>query len=187
LTELLAIPCRPLQVVAHDLVQLDQVCSPLVQPAGKALMQLRSHRFGQGVICRIPDQEMPEAVGLVARELCSCRPHQLLAHQRHQFPRYIGLALQEHRDGIPMEHAPFDGPTFQDAPLRGLELVQPGRQERLGGGRDHYLNHRPVSDPLPIEETAASHDPGVLQSTQELPCQPRLADACGAQDGKELG
>ena len=70
-------------------------------------------------------------------------------------------------------------------PEQGAER---GRCCRVGGERIQlfqHLHHRPVGDPLPVGETAATHDLGI-DVAQELVGEPGLADTRRSQHGKKL-
>src|SRR5581483_1343624 len=79
--ELVVVPGRLLEVVADDLVQLDEVGSVLAEPEREPLMQVCPQRLRQGVVRGVADQQMPEAERLVARELCTLGSHELLADE----------------------------------------------------------------------------------------------------------
>ena len=50
-----------LEVVAEDLVQLDEIGAALLEPVGEALVQLGAGRLRQRVVGGVADQEVPEA------------------------------------------------------------------------------------------------------------------------------
>src|SRR5215831_8234156 len=55
-----------LEVVTEDLVELDKALPVLLEPRGKAAMQIGAGRLGESVVGRVPDEEMAEAVGVLA-------------------------------------------------------------------------------------------------------------------------
>jgi hypothetical protein len=67
LPELRPVATRLLEVVPENFVQLDQVGAMVLQPIGEAAMELGADRLRQGVIGGVADQEVPEAIGVVAR------------------------------------------------------------------------------------------------------------------------
>ena len=69
-------------MVAQDLVQLDELGAVLLQPGGEALVQLRARRLRQRVVGSVPDQQVAEAEGILARELRLVGPDELLADER---------------------------------------------------------------------------------------------------------
>ena len=77
--ELDAVAIGPFEVVADDLVQLDEIGSALGDPDGEALVQLRPGRFRQRVVGCVADQQVAEAKGVLARELRLVRAQQLSA------------------------------------------------------------------------------------------------------------
>ena len=66
-SELRAIAICLLEVVAEDLVQLHERRALLLQPLGEAFVQLGPSRLRQRVVCGVADQQMTEAIGVVAR------------------------------------------------------------------------------------------------------------------------
>ena len=57
------------EVVADDLVALDERLAVLVEPVGEAGVQVGADRLGERVVGRVADQQVAEAVAVVAREL----------------------------------------------------------------------------------------------------------------------
>ncbi len=64
--ELGAVAAGLLEVVAEDLVQLDELGAVLFQPGGEALVQLRPNGLRQRVVGCVPDQEVTKAEGILA-------------------------------------------------------------------------------------------------------------------------
>ena len=80
--ELPAVAVRLLEVVAEDLVALDELLA--VQPVRELLVQSCPRRLGQGLIGGIADQDVAKAEGLVAGKDAAVGTNELLAHQRRQ-------------------------------------------------------------------------------------------------------
>src|SRR4029079_15905446 len=80
-SELPPVPERPLQVVADDLVELDQLRSACFQPRSEALVQLRAGRLRQRFVSRIPNQQVAEAVAVLTDQLRVLGAEEVLAHQ----------------------------------------------------------------------------------------------------------
>ena len=59
-----------LEVVAEDLVELDQIGAALLEPLGEAPVQLDPDRLWKCFIGGIPDEEVPEPEPVVAGQLC---------------------------------------------------------------------------------------------------------------------
>ena len=78
--ELAMVERRLLEVIAEDLVELDEAASPL-EPAGKACVQLSACLLRERVVGRVADQEVAEPVRLVIGEILSFGPDQLLAYE----------------------------------------------------------------------------------------------------------
>ena len=62
-----------LEVVADELVQLDQLAAMLLQPGREALVQLGSRRLRQRVVRGVADQQMAEAEAVVVPRTAPCR------------------------------------------------------------------------------------------------------------------
>ena len=73
LSELLLVAGGLLEVVAEDLVQLDQLLSALLEPVGEALVQLRPGRLRERVVGGVADQQVAEAEAVLAARTAPCR------------------------------------------------------------------------------------------------------------------
>ena len=62
-----------LEVVAEDLVQLDQLLAALLEPAGEALVQLRPRGLRERVVGGVADQQVAEAEAVLAARTAPCR------------------------------------------------------------------------------------------------------------------
>jgi hypothetical protein len=77
--ELPAVAVRLFEVVAEDLVALDELLA--VQPVRELPVQLCPRRLGQGLVGGIADQDVAKAEGLVAGNDGAVGTDQLLAHE----------------------------------------------------------------------------------------------------------
>ena len=122
--------------MAQDLVELDEIGGPLLEPVREPLVQLGPHRLREGVIRGVPDQEMPEAKGVVPRQQRPSGPDQLPADERGE-PRadmcFLGV---ERLHGTAVEDLAFHRAPLQHPPLGAGELVEPGL-EKCPQGRGH--------------------------------------------------
>ena len=119
-----------LEVVAEDLVQLDEIRSPLLEPVRRIARADRREPLSEGVVGRVTDEQMTEAIRLLARELRCVRANELLAYERHQ-SRRLRLAVRERLDGALVEHVALDRAALEDGALRRVELVETSREQRL--------------------------------------------------------
>src|SRR5689334_18044292 len=71
-----------LEVVAEDLVQLDQIFTVLLQPLGEAPVKVGARRLREGVVGGVADQEVAEAIGVLARKLRPVRADEVAPHER---------------------------------------------------------------------------------------------------------
>ena len=122
--ELGAVAAGLLEVVAEDLVQLDELGPVLLQPGCEALVELGAGRFRQRVVGGVADQQVAEAEAVLAGELRLVGPDQLLAHERGQARRHLGLLGCERLDGAAVEDLALDRAPLEHAPLGRLELVE---------------------------------------------------------------
>ena len=90
--QLAAVPDGLLEVVAEELVQLDDGGPVTLEPVGKARVQVCSRGLRQSVVSGVPDQEMAEAEAVFAGDLCFVRRDQLLAGKRGEARRHRPLA-----------------------------------------------------------------------------------------------
>src|SRR4029079_3588074 len=112
------------EVIAEQLLELDQVGGIAVQPVREALVEGCARRFGQRVVCRVTDEYVTKPKRVFARELRLVRTDELLSYQRGQPRRELDLVRSERLQSALMEEAPFDGPAFQHDPFRVVELLQ---------------------------------------------------------------
>ena len=67
--ELGRVPIALLEVIADELVSLDERGAMLVEPAREALVQLRARSLRQRLVGGIADEEVAEAEGVLADDL----------------------------------------------------------------------------------------------------------------------
>jgi hypothetical protein len=137
---------RLLQVVAEELVQLDELGSVLLQPAGVALVQVSPHRLRKRVVGSVADQQVAEAETVVADDLRPVGPDQLLADERSQAGSHVSFLGCECLDGSTVEDFALDRAPLEHSPLRCIELVEACREQGLQAGRDddfaaHFACH----------------------------------------------
>ena len=137
--ELGAVVASLFEVVAEDLVQLDKGDPVLLQPGCVAFVEVCPHRLRQRLIGCIAEQQMPEAEAVLAHELRPVGPDQLLADERRQARRHLGLLGCERLHGTPVEDLSLDRTPLEHAALGCLELIQTRREQRAQSGRDDYL------------------------------------------------
>src|SRR5205085_9056453 len=106
--ELRPVEARLLQVVAEDLVELDELGAVLLDPAGEALVKLCASRLRQRVVRGVADEEVAEAVGVVAGELRAVGADQLLAHERDEALVDRAVTVGESRHCPAVEGASLD-------------------------------------------------------------------------------
>jgi hypothetical protein len=74
---------------------------------------------------------VPEAVRIVAGELRSVGPDELLADESDEALVDRAVALGERGDRAAVEGTPLDRSTLEDRALGGIELVQPCGEQRV--------------------------------------------------------
>ena len=166
--ELEAIAARLLQVIAQNLVELNEARAVLSQPVGEAFVQHRPGGLRQGFVCSVTDQEVPESVGIIVRKQGRVGPHQVLPHEGHEAAVDPGLVRRKRDDRPAVEDEPLDRSPLQHAALPPLELIEPGGEQRLDRRRHHdvvavFRSHR---NHLLDEERIALR--GVEDSVAEL-------------------
>src|SRR5437763_16976891 len=92
-----------LEVVADDLVTLDQGVAVFVEPIREADVELGADRLREGVVGRVADEQVAEAVTVVARELGAVGANELVADERGEPGRHPGLLGRERLDRAAME------------------------------------------------------------------------------------
>ena len=186
LSELLLVAGGLLEVVAEDLVQLDQLLCALLQPGGEALVQLRPGGFGEGVVGGVADQQVAEAEAVLACELRLVGSDQLPADERGQAWRHLRLLRCERLHGAAVEDLALDRAPLEHPPLARVELVEAGGEQRpqarrhldpgsrLGGHRQHLTDEERVAagrsgDPHPqLLRHSRSDQAGRLLAAERL-------------------
>ena len=128
LSELGRVAGRLLEVVADDLVALDERVAVLVEPVGKAGMQVGADRLGKRVVGSVADQQVAEAIAVVAGELGAVGTDELAAHERGEPGRDLRLLRGERLHAAAVEDLAFDGAALEHPALGLVELVEPSRQ-----------------------------------------------------------
>ena len=165
--ELDAVAIGPFEVIADDLVHLDETCASVADPGREALVQLRPRRLRERVVSRVANQQVSEAEGVLVGKLRLVGAQQLPPDESRERPGKLGLDWRERLHGAAMEHAPLDRAALEHDSLGGVELVESrGKQclDRRGHGkstaggvaqkRDHLLDEqripfRCLEDPRP--------------------------------------
>ena len=134
LPELGEVERRLLEVVADDLVALDEFPTVLVEPVGEALMQVGADCLRERVVGGVADQQVTEAEAVVAGELGAVGSDQLPANERGEPGRDLGLLGRERLHGPAVEDLALDGSPLEHLALGVVELVEARRQQRLQRG-----------------------------------------------------
>src|SRR5207244_13591750 len=104
-------------------------------------------RLWQRVVGGVADQQMAEAVGVLAHELRLVRADELFAHKPGQPAFDVCFLWRERLHCATVEDAAFDRATLEYAALGRLELVEPRREQRLD-----CPGHRDLAIPRLLDE-----------------------------------
>ena len=137
--EIGAVATGDLEVVAEELVQLDEFGPVLLQPGREALVEACPGGFRERVVGRVADEDVAEAEAVLAREQRRVRRDQLLANERGETRRHLRLLGCERLDGTAVEDLTLDRAPLEHAPLGRRELVDTRREQRLQRGRHDHL------------------------------------------------
>ena len=136
--ELMLVAGGLLEVKAEDLVELHEPATVL-EPVGEALVQLRPHGFRERVVGGVADQQVAEAEAVLARELSLLGMNQVPPHESGQPRGHLRLLRHQRLHDAPVEDLALDRAPLEHAPLGRVELVEPGREQRLQGRRHDDL------------------------------------------------
>ena len=120
-----------LEVVADDLVALDERVAVLVEPVGEAGVQVGADRLGERVVGSVADQQVAEAVAVVAGELGAVGTDELAPHECCEPGRDLRLLGSERLHAAAVEDLALDGAALEHPALGLVELVEPSRQQSL--------------------------------------------------------
>ena len=137
--ELSAVAAGLLEVVAEDLVQLDELGAVVLQPGCEALVEVGAGGLRQCVVGGVADQQVAETEGILAEELGPVRADQRLADERGQARRHLRLLGCERLHGAAVEDLSLDRAPLEHASLGRLELIQARAEQRLQRGRDDHV------------------------------------------------
>ena len=164
--ELGPVPRRLLEVVAEDLVQLDEVGASLRDPGGESLVQLGASGLRQRLVRRVADEQVAEAKRVVTPHQRGGRPDELLAHEAHEVAGERLLVGSKRLHGAAVEQLSLDGPALERLALEPGQLVDPcceqGLDRRwdaqvgavLAHHREHLLHEEGIS-PACVADPAA--------------------------------
>ena len=85
-----SVSMRLFEVIAHDLVQLDEIGRVVADPGSKALMQIGTCRFRKRVVGGVADQEMSEPEGVFSGQLRPVGAKKLPPYERRQGRKCLG-------------------------------------------------------------------------------------------------
>ncbi len=123
-------------MVADDLVELDQLRAARFQPRGEALVQIGAGRLRQRLVSRVPNEEVAEAVAVLAGQLRVLGADEVLAHQSDEPAVHRRLVLDERCNAAPVEDLSLDRAAFEHVALRRIELVEACGQQGLDRRRN---------------------------------------------------
>ena len=116
-TELRAVTVGLLEVIAENLVELDQRLAVDGEPVGESFVQLGPGRFRQRLVGGVADEQVAKAVGVVLRQQRLLGSNQVLPHQRHELT-VDRAAIRESRDRSAVEDLALDRAPLQHVALR---------------------------------------------------------------------
>ena len=166
-TELAPIAPRSFQMVPEDLhVVVTAVAARALEPLGIALVQVRPLFLRHGLVGRVADQQVPEPERVLARELRTVGPDQLLAREREQARSHLRAQPlgheRRHRAGV--EHLALHRAAFHHRALLGIEAVQARGEQQLDGRRHREVGqilgrapHLPVESQQAVVDQHADH------------------------------
>ena len=127
---------RLLEVVADELVP--GLVAALVEPRGVALVEVGARRLRDERVGDVADQDVGEAVGLLAGHLALRRADELPPGERGQplLEAVGGVGRQEPRDRARVEGPALDRRAVEDRALGAREGVDAGGEQRLDRRRE---------------------------------------------------
>ena len=140
LSELRVIAGGLLEVVADDLVALDESVAVLVEPVCEARVQVGADSLGEGVVGSVADQQVAEAVAVVAGDLSAVGTEELAPHECCEPGRDLSLLGRKRLHTAAVEDLALDRAALEDATLGLVELVEAGGEQRLQ--RRRHLDFR---------------------------------------------
>ena len=128
-----------LQMVADDLVQLYQAGAAPFEPPGEPFMKLCPVRFRERLVGGVTDQQVAEPECFLTWEDGTIRAQKILSDQRHQPPGNVPFLWCHDLHGAAVKGLPFDRSALQHGAVLGPELIKPGGEQSLDGGRHRQV------------------------------------------------
>ena len=132
-------PERLLEVVPEHLLHLRRpVAGRDDEPVREPLVQLGPDLLRQAVVRGVPDQHVPEAECVLARERRALLADQLLSQEPAErgTGQLAGWIVEERLDRAAMEDRSLHGGPLDHLPLGRIQLVEPRGEEHRDAGRD---------------------------------------------------
>ena len=139
LSELGLVARRLLEVVADDLVQLDQVFAALLRARRRSARAALLASLSERVVGRVADQEVAEAEGVVSPGICAVSGRMRSLRTSEARRGVTCDSSGERLDGAAVEDLALDRTSLEHGALGALELVEPRGEERLQRRRDDDL------------------------------------------------
>ena len=186
MAELAPVAVGLFEVVAEDLVPLDQDGAVLLEPVGEALVQLRPDRLGQRVVGGVADQQVAEAEAVLAGE-------------QRRSGRISSLRTSAASRGVTCAR-PVRGPARRRGgrarprrrpararPARRLELVEPGREQRLQRRRAPPPRRRPPAPSRPSRSRNSGLPPAAWAIRSRNPPATRARRSAASTSWRRAG
>ena len=161
-----------LEVVTEYLVHLDEFRPVPFEPVCKARVKIRPRRLRERLVGGVPDQDMPEAEAVLARDLRPVWANEFAAYEAGQPCRHLRLFGCKRLHGAPVEDLALDRTPLEHAPLGCVDLVEAGGEQRAQVRRHADLavcgfRHR---HHLGDEERVAARRPRYLLAKRRRQC-----------------
>ena len=212
--ELRPVVRRLLEVVAHDLVLLDELSAGF-EPVREALVELGADGFREALVRRVTDEEVAEAKCVVARDQRLVGSDELLADKPYQLAGHVHNLRSgcQGRHGAAVENLTFHRASLDHCSLPLVQRVEPGLEQglnrrrhldgpaRFAGERGHLLEEQgfpsavarmralvSVSSSTSPRRLSASLDRfAVCERLEKDRCRVELAAAPAGPDVEQLG
>ena len=120
--------------VGHRVAEVDE-------PAGQPLVRVGPRGQRHRLVGRVADQRVPEAKRALTGDEREGGAHELALRQRVERGLHPGASERGHErlQAADVEGLPFDRARLDEPPLRRVERVQAGGEQRVQGGRERAV------------------------------------------------
>ena len=136
----------------------------LLEPLGEAAVQFGAGRLRERVVGGVADQEVAEAVCVLAAAARPVGTDEIAPHERREARCHLVLLRCERLHRAAVEELPFDRAALEHPPLRLVELVEPRGEQRPQRRRHLDLSVSAASAAISVRKSGLPPEARTIRS-----------------------